>query len=529
MLTNSPGLESPLNTLPYATDASFNSYTRQHEPTCLSDTRVDLLQEIYSWADGEDERHIFLLHGLAGTGKSTISRTVARRYFEQQYLGASFFFSRGGGDVGNAKKFVTSIAVQLASSIPTLCQHVCEAITGHPNIAAQSLRDQWHQLVLWPLSKLDGSGSNLLYIVVVDALDECDDDNNIQTILQLLAEARSLKTVRLRIFLTSRLEIPIRYEFSRIPDKERQDFILHSISPSIVDHDISIFLEYNLRLIGQEGCLDASWPGAEVIRTLVRSASGLFIWAATACRFIREGLFADKRLRTLLEGGASTSTPEGHLNGIYITILQNSVHPGFIEEEKEEFYSALKDILGSIVAFFSPLSVGSLSRLLLIPTQRVDRILRDLHAILDIPAVQTRPLRLHHPSFRDFLLDRERCRDPNFWVNAEQAHQKLADNCIRLMATSLKQDICGVNIPGVLIADVGDDQVEQCLSPEVQYACLHWIEHLQKSGARLYDNDQVHQFLEVHLLYWLEALSWMRRVSEGIYAIASLEFITSVG
>src|SRR5204862_3970274 len=111
----------------------------------------------------------------------------------------------------------------------------------------------------------------------------------------------------------------------------------------------------------------------------------------------------------------------------------------------------------------------------------------------------------------DFIFDRKRCGDSNFWISAKQAHRNLADNCIRLLATSLKQDICGVGIPGVLVADVGDDQVEQCLPPEVQYACLYWTDHLQKSGAQLY--DQVYQFLKIHFLHWLEALSWMRRVS----------------
>jgi hypothetical protein len=55
---------------------------------------------------------------MAGTGKSTIANTVARGYFEQGRLAASFIFSRGGGDVGNAQKFVTTIAVQLALHIP---------------------------------------------------------------------------------------------------------------------------------------------------------------------------------------------------------------------------------------------------------------------------------------------------------------------------------------------------------------------------------------------------------------------------
>ena len=65
-----------LNSLPTAKDAPFNAYQRQHDPTCLPDTRVDLLQEIYDWADGQDKRYIFWLNGLAGTGKSTIARTA---------------------------------------------------------------------------------------------------------------------------------------------------------------------------------------------------------------------------------------------------------------------------------------------------------------------------------------------------------------------------------------------------------------------------------------------------------------------
>lgn len=523
--THSGCVDKPLGRLPYAVEACFNSFTNQHEATCLPGTRVDLLRKIYNWADSQDERCLFWLNGLAGTGKSTIARTVARNYFNKNCLGASFFFSRGGGDVSHADKFVTSIAIQLAHSTPALHQRICDAITERSDIVNQSLRDQWDHLVLHPLSKLDGNDCPSPCVLVIDALDECDNDDNVRIIVRLLAEARSLETVRLRVFLTGRPEIPIRYGICQLPDAEHQDFVLHNISPSVVDHDISIFLQYNLQLIGQEDCLDTGWPGAEVIRTLVNSASGLFIWAATACRFIREGLFADERLRTLVERGASdvAATPEEHLNRIYTTVLQNSVRPEYTAREKQKFYSTLRDILGSIVALLSPLSVGSLSRILLIPKQRVDRILKDLHAILDIPEDQTRPLRLHHPSFRDFLLHYDRCRDSNFRVNEKQAHQTLAVNCILLMSGFLKQDICSVGAPGTLITDVKSSLVEQCLPSEVQYACLYWIQHLQKGGARFCDDDQVHRFLRKHMLHWLEALSLMGRISEGILAISSLE------
>jgi len=466
---------------------------------------------------------IFWLNGLAGTGKSTVARTVAAKYLEKDALGASFFFSRGGGDVGHAGKFVTSIAVQLANNIPPLKHNICDAITERTDIANQSLRDQWHQLVLGPLSKLAGNDCLSRYVLVVDALDECEDGNNIRILLQLLAEARSLETVQLRVFLTSRPEIPIRHGFYHIPEAEHKDFVLHNISPSIVDRDISIFLRYNLRLVRKEHGLEAGWPEEEAVRCLVQHASGLFIWAATACRFVREGLFAEERLRIILEGGNLTGTPEEHLNGIYITVLRTSIQGSYTEQESLRLHDLLRGVLGAIVVLFSPLSLESLSKMLRIPKQRVDRTLKDLHSIFDIPQDQTHPLRLHHPSFRDFLLDKNRCSDLHFWVDEKHAHRTLAYACIRLMSNSLKQDVCRQELPGILVTDVESSRIEQYLPPEVKYACLYWIQHLQKSNAQLCDNDEVYQFLQAHLLHWLETLGWMGKASEGILAISSLE------
>jgi hypothetical protein len=291
--------------LPIAKDAPFNTYVRQHEPACLPDTRVDLLQQIYDWADRKDRQDgqcIFWLNGLAGTGKSTISRTVARRYNEQKRLGASFFFSKGGGDVSHAGKFFTSLAMQLAYAVPSLQTHIRDAVRERSDIASLSPSEQWRQLVLSPLSNLQ-SESYQSYILVVDALDECGDDKDVRIILQLLAEARSIKTVQLRVFLTSRPEIPVLHGMHCIPQAEHQDFTLQDIPLAIVNHDISLFLEYNLGTIRQEWSLGASWPGEVVLRELVHKSSGLFIWAATACQFINEGEeFAAGRLDEILEG-----------------------------------------------------------------------------------------------------------------------------------------------------------------------------------------------------------------------------------
>jgi hypothetical protein len=84
---------------------------------------------------------------------------------------------------------VTSIALQLARNVPALKQRISDAVVERSYIASQLLRDQWHHLVLGPLSKLSDNNCPASLVVVVDALDECDSNNNIRNIVQLLAEA----------------------------------------------------------------------------------------------------------------------------------------------------------------------------------------------------------------------------------------------------------------------------------------------------------------------------------------------------
>ena len=59
------------------------------------DSQVALRQEIIRWADDQQGHCIFWLNGMAGTGKSTISRTVAQSFADNGDLGVSFFIKRG--------------------------------------------------------------------------------------------------------------------------------------------------------------------------------------------------------------------------------------------------------------------------------------------------------------------------------------------------------------------------------------------------------------------------------------------------
>jgi len=177
----------------------------------------------------------------------------------------------------------------------------------------------------------------------------------------------------------------------------------------------------------------------------------------------------------MLEGSTITLALEHYLNSLCITVLKSTIREEYLEEEKEDRYLVLKQVLGTLAILYSPLSINSLPELLYLPKETIEGGFADLHAILDIRKDTGRPLRLHHPSFRDFLLNKDRCNDLNFWVDERQAHRTLADNCIRLMSNSLKQDVCGQEAHSILVANVKSNRIEQCLPPEVRYACLYWV------------------------------------------------------
>lgn len=145
---------------------------------------------------------------MAGTGKSTIARTVAAAFADQTHLRASFFISRGVGDLGHATNFVSTLAWQLASLSPIFKKHISQAITDRENVIRQGLRNQWKELILKPLSMVNRP--NLTLTLVIDALDECEPEDDIKLILQLFVEVKDLATVKLKIFLTSRPETPRR-------------------------------------------------------------------------------------------------------------------------------------------------------------------------------------------------------------------------------------------------------------------------------------------------------------------------------
>jgi hypothetical protein len=96
------------------------------------------------------------------------------------------------------------------------------------------------------------------------------------------------------------------------------------------------------------------------------------------------------------------------------------------------------------------------------------------------------------------------------------------------MSECLRTDICGLQDPGIRRLTIDPEIIEDNLPPEIQYACLYWVYHVEQSNIRIYDGDQFHDFLTRHFLQWLEALSLMGRASEVITLVKTLQPLVEV-
>lgn len=134
-----------LGQLPASVEARYDSYIEGSSPLCLKDTRIEVLANIFKWID-RDFARVFWLHGMAGTGKSTISQTLARALDRLDQLGDSFFFKRGDTDRKTIRNFSSTIASALAVRYPLASTQIPKAITGIPTLPPNRLMSNFNVL-----------------------------------------------------------------------------------------------------------------------------------------------------------------------------------------------------------------------------------------------------------------------------------------------------------------------------------------------------------------------------------------------
>ncbi|KAL3485652.1 quinon protein alcohol dehydrogenase-like superfamily [Aspergillus germanicus] len=493
-----------LSNLHIVEDSLFDSQANEYEPRCHPDTRIDLLRQIYDWVDDTHGKSVFYLQGMAGTGKSTISRTVAQHLVERadRPLVATFFFKRGEGDRGNASRVVTTLTSQLIAKEPVLAASVKCAIDANHAITSKPMGKQFEQLILTPLKRLKSAQLGTV-VLVVDALDECRGGGDIRRLIYQISRGAKLDSA-----IGAHPETEIRNDLT--------SFFMARFA--IIRDDFNSLCHADSQL--PPGC-----PGLDVTHKLVQMAIPLFIFAATVCRFIEDRAWSNPRaqLDKILQHGAGGSHFQmDNLDATYLLILSQLAVSS--KAAQQELLNEFQKVVGTILVLAEPLSANSLSRVLGLAKSSIDGRLMSLHSVLRVPDSPDIPIKMLHLSFRDFMIDPEKCETNPFWIDLRTAHANLADKCLGFLSFQdrLRGNICGLGSPGVSRAEIPAAVINSCLPTEVRYACLYWVYHAQRSHTQLLEERKLYRFLTKHHLHWLEALSLLGRLSECIVMIQGL-------
>ena len=533
--------------LPYVFDATAESEFVDGQPKCHGETRREIRSTINTWAANTRGKSILWLSGRAGTGKSTIARTIAAEFLQAQPrgLGASFFFSRKKTELSSASKLFPTLAHQLAMFTPALGRVIGKAIQLNPYMIepGYAMLNQWNLLIRKPLECMPDKKK--LILVIIDALDNCMSENDVEKILKELTK-ESLQSLPLRLLITSRSEAYIRDILKgEVASLHVENFDLDDmVQSSHVKRDISEFILHELgTLHGSRLGIKSNGLCEADIKTLTQRANGLFIYAKVACSYIKgsrqDTTTSAERLSQVLglEKGAF-----GDLDKMYTQIILQAVGQNPDSSLGEQFMM----LLGLLVTLSQPVTVKALGRLCAIQLEPETVYLRleALQSFLVIPDVAenadvVEPLiNIYHDSLRDFLL-RGRSSIPRFRIDEKLGHRDLFISTLRIMwpeeDNCLKKDICDIHHPATLTSEVERSKLEYCLPVYTRYACQYWVDHLEKleksqqEEVGLCDNGKVHKFLLKHFLHWLEALSLIGRISEAVRAMQLLKDMVDVG
>jgi hypothetical protein len=138
----------------------------------------------------------------------------------------------------------------------------------------------------------------------------------------------------------------------------------------------------------------------------------------------------------------------------------------------------------------------------------------------DVPNHTLTAVRVFHPSFRDFILDRPQAH-PNFCIDIPTHHSDIANRCLEVLNTHLRQNICDIASPSIANSDVDHPvlsiRLRKCAPDLVFYACSYWLFHLALAVNPSSTTKQaLRVFTTSHLLHWIELLSLLSQLSHAM-------------
>jgi len=484
---------------------------------------VDILKRIYGWAEdlSSNSPSVFWLTGEAGSGKSTIAYSIARHFDGQEadeeededalhapkILGANFFCSRQFEEMRQKKNIIPTIVDQLAHKFQPYANALLKANKfDSVNITSKQTKDLLVDPWMQSVSEQRAKFSPLL--VVVDALDEIEDRGGSAFLEELLRMTDKSHLPGLKFFITSRPDA----DLAKLCSSFTSDAVcaLYDVPTDTVKADIATYLQAKLPRL----------RGMPVVNELMHQADGLFIFAATAVRYItpRSKMLKREQIHLLGELGIHAHGSSGSRNanaspidGLYKQVMFTAFG-GLNDNLLQDRLYALHTVLCTQERVSTSVA-GELHSDDPEMAELVELVVDELHAVLYVK--EDRVL-WYHASFPDFVFSQERSgsvlstdsRVVDMHCDEAAHHARLARSCFRIMKSQLRFNICDLPSSFLLDSEVPSlkDRIRANIGDGLRYSCLHWAQHLTQTSSG--DGwKEMHDFVQLEVLFWIEAMN----------------------
>ena len=458
------------------------------------------------WRDGQQSRLLWI-KGDPGKGKTMLLCGIINELkmsIAKTDLLSYFFCQATDLRINNAAAVLRGLLYLLVDQQPSLISHIRKK-HDHAGKALFEDANTWVALSEIFTNILQDPSLNSTYLVV-DALDECITD--LPELLEFIVQKSSISH-HVKWIVSSRNWPSIEKHLDAAAQRVRLCLELNEKS---ISGAVATYIQLKVDWLAKRNRYTTSTRDA-VQRYLLLNANGTFLWVALVCQEMSNvsGWTAKQEW---------TAFPPG-LNSLYrrmmdqITDLKNA--------------DLCKRILAIISTVYRPITLDELTAFVDMP----DGVTSDSKALFEIIGLcgsfltlQGRTISFVHQSAKDFLL--AKASSKIFPSGKEETHHDIFLRSLKVMSGTLRRDIYELGALGYPIELVKRPDPDPLVA--LRYSIIYWVDHLynwnSNSVANLEINSEdkgaIKNFIRKKYLYWLEALSLCKSMSEGVLAIAKL-------
>jgi hypothetical protein len=490
-----------------------------HDKKRITESNGGLLKDSYCWILDNEEfkqwqhnqsNRLLWIRGDPGKGKTMLLCGIIDELtrIHGSAANVSFFFCQATDiRINNATSVLRGLIYLLVEKSPSLLSYV----QTRYNQAGKALFEDtnaWSALSTIFTDILKDPSLNRAYLII-DALDECT--KGLRSLLDFIVQNSSAHP-QIKWIISSR-------NWPKII--ERLDIATQVAPISLELNDISIseavnkFIEHKIYSLAKVKRYKESTRD-RIRRYLLLNSQGTFLWVALVCQNLDQTL-QRHAIRKLEE------FPPG-LDALYGRMIN--------QVRQSEDAELCKHILSIMSTVYRPITLSELSSLIELPDDDYDghEAFSEIIAVCgSFLTIREDTVTFVHQSAKDFLL--RETPDEILPRGIEAEHHMIFSRCLEVMFKTLRRNIFDIKLPGFSVKDIGKPSPNPLAVAE--YACVYWVGHLQESELNQAselsrDRDCINVFLQQKYLHWLEALSILGSVSDGIQAMRRLETLIEV-